>query len=285
MQDFTQALELKPLLQEWGIDSTQNFEDIFSDMHENGEQEKLEKIIEKINTYFEQLELPETPTLYDHLVLSLRGQDLITTFNWDPLLLQAYCRNGNKGIDLPRLAFLHGNIRTGFCEQDGVAGLCGRNCSKCNQPFKPSKLLYPIKQKNYTQDPFINQEWQQLHDGFQRAIMVTIFGYSAPKTDVEAITAMENAWGLVKQRNFEQIHFISRRSEEETIENWKQFIHTHHYTVYNNFYNSFIGHHPRQTQEAYFHQHLGAEFIDNTPIPQDLNFEELWKWFRQLKEN
>jgi len=284
MQDFTQALGIESLLQEWEIEPNQNFEEIFSDLYEKGENQKLEKIVEKINNYFEQLELPDTPTIYDHLILSLRKRDLIATFNWDPLLLEAYCRNSNCGLELPQLAFLHGNIRTGFCKKDGVAGLFYRHCSKCQQPFERTPLLYPIKKKNYSNDPFIDQEWKQLQWGFENAIMITIFGYSGPKTDVEAISAMKSAWGDVNERQFEQTHFISTRNEDELYENWKEFIHTHHYTVYNNFYDSFIANHPRRTQEAYFDQYLGAKFIDNTPIPRDLNFLELWKWYEQFKE-
>lgn len=284
MQDFTQALEIESLLQEWDVEPNQNFEEIFSDLYEKGENQKLEKIVKKINEYFEQLELPDTPTIYDHLVLSLRKQDLIATFNWDPLLLQAYCRNGNCGLELPPLVFLHGNISVGFCEQDGRAGLLNRNCTKCQQPFQRTPLLYPIKKKNYSKDPFIAQEWERLKWGFENGIMITIFGYSGPKTDVEAISAMKSAWGDVKKRQFEQTHFITTRNEDEVIENWKEFIHTHHYTVYNNFYDSFIANHPRRTQEAYFHQYLGAEFIDDTPIPRDHSFPELWEWYEQFKE-
>jgi hypothetical protein len=33
------------------------------------------------------LELPDHPTVYDHLLLSLRKKDAIFTFNWDPFLL------------------------------------------------------------------------------------------------------------------------------------------------------------------------------------------------------
>jgi hypothetical protein len=35
------------------------------------------------------MEIPDHVTLYDELLLTLRSKDLIATFNWDPLLLQA----------------------------------------------------------------------------------------------------------------------------------------------------------------------------------------------------
>ena len=285
MQDFTQGLELESLLNEWNIDPNQNFEDIFSDLFEKGEQQKLDQIITRINDYFKQLEIPDKPTIYDHLVLSLREQDLIATFNWDPLLLQAYCRNGVPDFKLPKLAFLHGNVSAGFCEKDGRAGLLGRDCSRCQEPFQQTPLLYPIKTKNYSSNPFITQEWKHLEWGFENAIMITIFGYSKPKTDVEAISAMKKAWGEVKKRQYEQTYFITRnKNEEEISEHWKEFIHTHHFSAYNSFYDSFIAKHPRRTQEAYFHQYLGVEFIEQKPIPKDYDFQELWEWYEQFRD-
>ena len=40
--------------------------------------------------YFDELELPDIPTIYDYLVPGLRAKDTIATFNWDPLLLLAH---------------------------------------------------------------------------------------------------------------------------------------------------------------------------------------------------
>lgn len=284
MRDFTEVLEMKSILQEWGINPDQNFEEIFSDLYEKHEDKKLNQITNLIDQYFEQLELPDNPTIYDHLVLSLREKDLIATFNWDPLLLQAYLRNQQLGLKLPNLAFLHGNIRVGYCKKDNSTGLIERSCTKCDQPFERTPLLYPIKKKNYAEDLFISREWRHLKWKFENAFMITIFGYSGPKTDVEAISAMKEAWGDTKNRSLEETTFITTRSEDETYENWKPFIHTHHYQVCSNFYDSWIANHPRRTGEAYFMQNFEAMFIDNNPIPPDLDFPRLWKWFEQFKK-
>ena len=40
--------------------------------------------------------------------------------------------------------------------------------------------------------------------------MFTIFGYSAPKTDVEAIDLLKQAWGAIGDRNLEQTEIINR---------------------------------------------------------------------------
>jgi hypothetical protein len=282
MKDFTEAVGLKPLLNNWSINSEQNFEEIFSDLYEKNENDKITQIENAIEKYFDQLELPDKPTIYDHLVLSLREKDLITTFNWDPLLMHAYLRNSKAGLKLPRLAFLHGNIRAGYCEKDKVAGLANMRCRKCGKIYKRMLLLYPIKKKDYSKDLFIANEWKQLEWGFENAFMITIFGYSGPKTDTEAIDAMKKAWGDKNQRAMEQTAFITTQSDDEVSENWKPFIHTHHYEIVADFYNSWIANHPRRTGEAYLNQYLEAKFITNNPIPRDLDFQALWKWYKQF---
>jgi hypothetical protein len=283
MLDFTKALGLESVLNTWGIDPNQNFENIFSDLFERGETRKLEEIQTHVEEYFEQLELPDHATVYDHLVLSLRDKDLVATFNWDPLLMQAYLRNSKSGLSLPKLAFLHGNVRVGYCEKDKVMGLAGRRCRHCGNCYQRAPLLYPIKKKEYAHNTFITNEWQRLEWGFQNAFMITVFGYSAPKTDEEAKTAMLRAWGGGSKRSMEQTSFITMEREEEVADNWKAFIHSHHYEVHNSFYESWIANHPRRTGEAYWNQYYEAKFIDNNPLPRHLALPELWDWHEQFK--
>ncbi|MFA5755018.1 MAG: hypothetical protein WC909_01470 [Candidatus Paceibacterota bacterium] len=284
MIGFADIVGIKSMLQEWGIDPDQNFEEIFSYLYEKNENKKLKQIENAIEEYFNQLELPLKPTIYDHLVLSLREKDLIATFNWDPLLLNAYLRNGRTGLKLPKLAFLHGNVSVGYCEKDKIAGLANLRCKKCGEILKKVPLIYPIKEKNYTKNLFIANEWKQLKWGFQNAFMITIFGYSGPKNDTEAIMAMKKAWGDKDQRSMEQTAFITIQSENEISENWEPFIHTHHYEMNTDFYDSWIANHPRRTGEAYLNQYLQAKFINNNPIPRTLDFPALWEWYGQFKK-
>jgi len=56
---------------------------LYDEIATSGKAPGLKAEIEaKVQAYFEALELPESPTLYDHLVLSLRDSDYIATFNW-----------------------------------------------------------------------------------------------------------------------------------------------------------------------------------------------------------
>ena len=75
----------------------------------------LSEMNDRIYSYFSRLKLPNKPTIYDYLVMSLRNKDIIATFNWDPFLYQAWWRNYNHGSK-PQLVFLHGNVAIGYNE-------------------------------------------------------------------------------------------------------------------------------------------------------------------------
>ncbi len=148
--------------------------------------------------------------------------------------------------------------------------------------LEPTRLLYPIKEKNYGEDEFISKQWKILYDYLEHAFMITIFGYSAPKSDVRAIDIMKKAWGKVKDRNLEQIELINIISEDELLKTWKEFIHTHHYEKHNDFFDSWIAKHPRRTGEAYFNQYMLGNIIEDNPIPRKNSLHEIWRWFQKL---
>src|SRR4051794_26896985 len=75
-----------------------------------------------------------------------------------------------------------------------------------------------------------------------------------PKTDAEAIDAMSSAWGKPAERALEETDFITLQSQEEVRDAWKRFIHSHHYEVTDDFFDSWIAQHPRRTGEAYLAQ-------------------------------
>lgn len=87
MNDFFKVTNLEYLLDEFEITTTsKNLEDIYSELYENHlYKDKLYKINDAIYKYFSQLTLLDQPTVYDFLILGLTGDDLIATFNWDPL--------------------------------------------------------------------------------------------------------------------------------------------------------------------------------------------------------
>jgi len=285
MADFIDIVPVREALVRTGIRTEgRNFEDIYSDLVSDPRAAWIRDDLEQaVLGYFSSLELPDTPTLYDHLVLSLRRKDVIATFNWDPFLIQAVRRNGHIA-DHPRLLFLHGNVLQGFCRTDRIHGVRGAKCSRCGQPFEPVPLLYPIRAKDYETEPPIRSAWQELTRAFEKAFMVTIFGYSAPQSDRGAVELLRRAWGGWEKREFEQFEIIDVRDEVPLVESWKDFIHTHHYEIHTNFFESWIANHPRRTGEAYWNQYMMAAFIDNNALPRTKNLEELWTWFAPLIE-
>ena len=102
MDNFIEMLDLEPALERVGIKNTRrNFEDIFSELYEINPSSSFLKEIEKIiYTYFESLKLPESPTIYDHLLMSLRPKDIVATFNWDPFLFDAWEFRGHHRMAL-----------------------------------------------------------------------------------------------------------------------------------------------------------------------------------------
>lgn len=97
-------------------------------------------------------------------------------------------------------------------------------------------MLFPIKQKNYTDDIVISKSWKQLQNSLECAYMITIFGYSAPKSDVDAVKMMRQAWGNVKNRKLEEIEIVDIRAENEVFESWRDFIYNSHYMYHTSFF-------------------------------------------------
>ena len=286
MDDFVDIVPIKPLLEKNRIKwRGLNFEEIYSNLTTDPtKQDICLELQSTIYHYFSSLSPPHNPTLYDHLLLSLRGKDIIATFNWDPFLIQAYRRNIGKVESLPTLLFLHGNVLSAYCRKDNIHGTNGGRCSKCGQTYTPSQLLYPIKNKAYKSDPEIASQWSHLESALKKTLFVTIFGYGAPASDAAAIDILSRAWGNPTDWEFEHIEIIDIKDEKTLRQNWRRFIHSHHYDTDRDFYNSWIAKHPRRTVEAYFNQYIGAEFIEDHPIPKDASFPDLWEWFTPLNE-
>lgn len=287
MSNLVETVGLCAILDRYGIDyRDKDFEEIYSVLYEDsGYDSLIEEIHISVRQYFSKLALPQHPTLYDHLVLSLRAKDVIATFNWDPLLYYACWRNHQRA-KLPHVLYLHGNVAIGYCDRDNKKGWINSQCSKCGDKYKPSRLLYPIKRKGYSQDTFVQKEWGTLKDALSRAYVLTIFGYSAPQSDVEAIELMKGGWGNKYKRDIEQIEIIDTKEKQELRNTWNDFIHPDHYCVEDDFYKSSIALSPRRTCEAWWNCLMPEklEFYPNNPIPRELAFKELWEWFRPLIE-
>jgi hypothetical protein len=165
-----------------------------------------------------------------------------------------------------------------------VIGRREGKCHKCGAPYQRTPLLFPVRQKDYISNDFIKTAWDLLQMCLEKAYVLTIFGYGAPKTDVEAVNLMRKAWGPAAKRNYEQIEIIDIKNDEELAATWKDFIHTHHYSVTNDFYESWIANHPRRTCEAVWNQTMECEYLERNPAPTEKSFQEIWEWYSQFLE-
>jgi hypothetical protein len=285
MRTFTDFVGLNDLLRDAGIpEPYEDFEAIYSDIAVDPNRRQLkEKIESRVYRYFASLELPDEPTLYDHLVLSLRPKDVVATFNWDPFLCEAASRNHAFG-GAPMVLFLHGNVAFAYCLDCKTGFPLQTRCRKCGRELVKSPLLYPVKQKDYQKDYAIAAHWRTLERVLQNAWALTIFGYGAPTTDVEAVRLMKAAWGDTVNRELEQTEIIDVKTEDDLTDTWAPFIHTHHYDIRNSFYDSYIANHPRRSGEALWAQLMECQFLECREFPRDMSFEELYEWLRPRVE-
>lgn len=256
----------------------EDFEAFFSSLCKRSGNHDLIRLLEgEIRSYFSSLQLPETSTLYDQLVLSLRPKDLLASFNWDPLLDQALCRNAAV-VEPPGIVYLHGNAAVGYCEAHRVKGSSGR-CPVCGSAYTPSRLVYPVTRKNY-HEPLLANEWRVLENRLQSSFLLTIFGYRAPETDVEARELMRNAWGSPELGEVELIDIVP---PNELSDRWQPFIFHEHHRTTDTFADSIVASHPRRSCEAMRAELLDAKFVEGNPIPlAGDSLEVLQSWFGLL---
>lgn len=254
MDGMIQKLALDDLLKNVTLETkSSNIEDIYSELYTKSEYKEIVVELEKrLYDYFDSLELPDEPTVYDMLILSLTSKDVIATFNWDPLLIQAYVRCHEITNNLPHILCLHGNVAMGYCKEHREFGTKDAICPVCKKILEPIKLLYPVKSKNYKDDDYINACWEAINEVINNSYMITVFGYSAPSSDVEAVELLKKAWGEKETRQLEEISVIDIIEEKEMLLKWEDFIYSHHYRYTNNFFDSYLGMFPRRSCETVF---------------------------------
>ena len=263
MSGFLDTLGFNDIIKETGLNiESDNLEDIYTDLAErpscDGVRIKLENAI---FDYFNALELPDSLTKYDLLVSSLTRKDCIASFNWDGLLVDAYIRMLKITNDLPMIIFLHGNVKVGYCADCDRFGHYLLSCPDCGTPFSRTKLLYPIRHKNYSGDAFIRNQWAVFEDFLSRAAIVTIYGYSAPKTDAEAIEKLQNAFTRIATNRFlDEIQIIERHgfNHNDISDAWvKLSSNVHgHLTIYDSFFDTYLAEFPRRSVEGYVKRNI-----------------------------
>lgn len=288
MNNLVEILGLEPIINKHGLEyDGENFETTYDALVYSGQYTGLVgEIDEAVEAYFSKMHLPEEATLYDYLVLSLRRKDIIATFNWDPFLAQAFQRNMEViGYDqMPKMAFLHGNVAIGICTACKTKGWRYNVCDRCNKRFSPSKLLYPVSKKNYSADEFLSSEWESLQRHIQHAYFITVLGYNAPVTDSEAKKLMLDVWQQNTTKDFAQIDLIDIKPREEVKNNWRDFIVRDNYSIRGDFFDTYLGIHPRRSCDAFAMATLQQRPWRDNHFPKNLTLSELQNWVLPLVE-
>ena len=290
MDDFMKGLNIENLLNGVNLQTkSKNIEEIYSELYERPDCADVVKAIEdRIISHYQHMQIPDVPTLYDFLILSLRKKDCIATFNWDPLLIQAYNRINKLTKDLPELLFLHGCVAAGLCEEcKYYTPLKRQVCPKCGRKLTMSQLLFPIKQKDYTQNIFIHHNWNTFEDYLERACLISIWGYSAPNSDVEAKKNMLKAFSS-QFRKLDQIELINIAEESILYKTWQPFIKETNYHVHfhKTIMDSFIAEFPRRSVEGYVKRYMEGWWNDSKITLKECNtFDELAKLVEPLLQN
>lgn len=285
MDDFVETLELQDLLRYQGVGMVhRNFEVVCDDLEKAGNTKALSALENRVTDYFSALRLPDVPTIYDRLVASLRGKDLIATFNWDPLLLQAYRRIGLRDDQLPQLAFLHGSVGVGICLGCRAKGVLEHACASCGRPFTRSRLLYPIRKKSYTDDPFIEAEWYNLRQHLKASYIISVFGYRAPETDAAAVELMHQAAAAAdpQMQGQRQFEIIDIRARDDLEASWRAFIVRDHRSIFDRLDYTFLGRFPRRSCEGMMSCFLFLDPWPDNPMPQFETLTDLRAWIEPL---
>ena len=289
MNNFLNNLGIKNILDGIKIETkSDNLEDIYSELDEKSKtnedyQKKKLELENAIFDYFDKFEIPDTPTIYDYLLLGLKENDLIASFNWEPFLIKAGNRLIEKRIissdKLPKVVFLHGNVGVCYDTKLNRAYMF----SHYDSNYKKSQLLYPIKNKDYTSNIMISESWKMLQNYLKSAYILTIYGYGAPKSDVSAIKLLKDAWGSNSNRQLEEIEIIDIADENNLTERWNQFIFDNHYRCKKSFYESMIFQCPRRTCNYLFDVTMLSLFgKTNIGFKKGMSFSEMKEKIKPL---
>ena len=82
-------------------------------------------------------------------------------------------------------------VGMGYCEEHREFGTKDAVCPVCKKQLPPTRLLYPVKNKEYNKDDYVAGCWDAINYIINNSYMITIFGYSAPSSDTEAVNLLK----------------------------------------------------------------------------------------------
>ena len=264
----------------------EDFESFYSNIYGKPEYAELQKELEQaVSDYFSALVIPDEITLYDYLILSLTEKDAIISFNWDPFLMQSYKRNLIVG-NLPRLIFPHGNTGVGICYSCRIKGYANCLCNFCNNPFENMPLLFPVGKKKYNDNSIIENEWKEAKDVLERAAGITIWGYSAPKSDTEAYSIIKSSYqksDITRIAPFTIINQADKRESE--TKKWQDIFDERMIIYTNTLKDTLLWNHPRVSLETVFDAILQCHPREDIKAYKDFStLAELQEFVKAINE-
>lgn len=261
-----------------------NFEFQYAWLKEKGSFDTELKSVEgKLSDYFSSLCLPNEPTIYDYLLLSLKAKDLIATFNWDPFLMQAHMRN-REIVRLPDIRFLHGSVAYASCESHDILGTPSEKCPECGGLLGEGNLILPESNKDYTKDNFIKRDWDVVRETLKKSFHLTIFGYSGPDTDLAAKNLLLESWKNNPISDFCHAEIIDIKDEDDLSMTWEEFFPYSHDMYASTYWTSSLGKWPRRTEEWKTRASMYGWPSKDIEIPEFNNLSDMQAWFKELAE-
>ena len=123
-------------------------------------------------------------------------------------------------------------------------------CPACSRPFEDVPLLYPVYRKNYSNEFYISESWNLARYFLREAFVLTVFGYSAPESDIDAVNVLKQSWLGRSDRRIEHIEVIDIEPENELRKRWEPFLPTGHLRAISSLEDSWITMYPRRSVEA-----------------------------------
>ena len=260
------------------------FEFQFTQLRDDATQRsRLDVIEDMLLNYFSSLTLPDTPAIYDYLILGLRQKDLIATFNWDPFLMLAHVRN-RAVFELPEIRFLHGCVQYASCVNHDVLGQPGELCPKCKKELVNSAIIFPEDKKDYAKDGIIARDWDFVKERLQLAIHLTIFGYSGPVTDYKAKELMLDGWEKRPMKHASHVEIIDVGDVSDLRRNWQKFIPLNHDMIVRSFWESTIAKWPRRTAEYKIKTSWYGTVCERIEPKRTNSLRELQDWHAEIAQ-
>ena len=117
----------------------------------------------------------------------------------------------------------------------------------------------------------------------EAAYFVTIFGWSAPPTDVDARDRIVDTLARNQMRRIMQVEIIDLRAEELLSTNLSPIaaadVHSH---ALQRLDQSWLAAHPRLTCEALFEATMQQSPITSCPLPEAESLNELQEWAQEF---